>query len=78
MSSDSQLVLLIPAHNEADGTEEALSSVHAQTRMPDRKIIIADNCADDTVGVVCRFGRWGGVDDCGQRPHEGKSTEPGI
>jgi cellulose synthase/poly-beta-1,6-N-acetylglucosamine synthase-like glycosyltransferase len=58
LSADSQFVLLIPAHNEAHGIEEALSSVEAQTRVPDRKIVIADNCTDDTVGVVCRFGGW--------------------
>jgi biofilm PGA synthesis N-glycosyltransferase PgaC len=43
---------LIPAHNEAGTITEVVHGLQAQTRAPDRIIVIADNCTDDTVGLA--------------------------
>jgi poly-beta-1,6-N-acetyl-D-glucosamine synthase len=44
--------VLIPAHNEALTIGATLSSLRAQHRQPDRVIVIADNCTDDTAGIA--------------------------
>jgi biofilm PGA synthesis N-glycosyltransferase PgaC len=46
------IVLVIPAHNEQDSIVASLDSVDAQTRTPDRVVVMADNCTDDTIAVV--------------------------
>jgi cellulose synthase/poly-beta-1,6-N-acetylglucosamine synthase-like glycosyltransferase len=43
---------VIPAHNEADWIVASLSSVTAQTRRPDRIVVVADNCTDDTAQLA--------------------------
>ena len=43
-----RLVAVIPAHNEQDGILLALAALSAQTRQPDRVIVVADNCVDAT------------------------------
>lgn len=47
-SFEGRLVALIPAHNEEEGILLALEALAAQTRVPDRVIVIADNCDDAT------------------------------
>ncbi len=46
------LTLLIPAHNEAQRIGATLASLEAQTRPPDRVIVVADNCTDDTESIA--------------------------
>ena len=52
------LTVLIPSHNEgtiADGSAqitETLESLAAQSYQPDRIVVIADNCSDDTVELA--------------------------
>lgn len=41
-------IVLMPAHNEAQGIGPAISAVLAQLRGGDELIVIADNCTDDT------------------------------
>jgi cellulose synthase/poly-beta-1,6-N-acetylglucosamine synthase-like glycosyltransferase len=48
-------VALIPAYNEEGGIEATLRSLLTQTVRPDRLIVVADNCTDDTAAVVARF-----------------------
>lgn len=43
-----RLVVLVPAHNEENGIVRALEALGAQTRAPDRVIVVADNCDDAT------------------------------
>ena len=43
------LVVLIAAHNEANAIEATLRALTTQTRRPDRIVVAADNCTDDTV-----------------------------
>ncbi|AGK57584.1 family 2 glycosyl transferase [Hyphomicrobium denitrificans 1NES1] len=50
------VAVLIPAHNEAAGIEQTLSSIREQLRSFDRLIVIADNCTDDTASVATRAG----------------------
>ncbi|MCF3138213.1 MULTISPECIES: glycosyltransferase family 2 protein [Micrococcaceae] len=42
------VTVLVPAHNESAGITETLVSLKNQTRRPDRIIVVADNCTDDT------------------------------
>lgn len=46
------ITLLIPAHNEAERIGATLASLDAQTRRPDRVIVVADNCTDGTEQVA--------------------------
>jgi hypothetical protein len=43
-----QVVVLIPAHNEAPVIAATIASLHRQTRPPDRIVVVADNCSDTT------------------------------
>lgn len=42
------VTVLVPAHNESAGITETLLSLKNQTHRPDRVIVVADNCTDDT------------------------------
>lgn len=53
------LTVLIPSHNEGGEHPqllETLESLHAQTIQPDRIIVIADNCTDNTVELALTAG----------------------
>lgn len=43
------LTILIPAHNEETQIEETLKSLYRQTSPPNRIVVIADNCTDNTI-----------------------------
>lgn len=47
-----RVVALIAAHNEQDQIADTLASLSAQTRQPDRIIVMADNCTDATVEIA--------------------------
>lgn len=46
------VTVLIPAHNEEGPLPLTLSSLASQSHLPERTIVVADNCADNTVGVA--------------------------
>ena len=46
------ITALVPAHNEADRIGATLASLEAQTRRPDRVIVVADNCTDGTEEIA--------------------------
>lgn len=48
--------VLMPAHNEAQGIEEAIRAVRAQMRGQDQLIVIADNCSDATARIARALG----------------------
>ena len=48
----SQVIVLVPAHNEEEAIEETLESLHRQTRQVDRIIVVCDNCTDRTEEIV--------------------------
>jgi cellulose synthase/poly-beta-1,6-N-acetylglucosamine synthase-like glycosyltransferase len=50
------ITTLIPAHNEQAIIADALAALRAQTRVPDRIIVVADNCTDDTVAIARGLG----------------------
>jgi hypothetical protein len=50
-------VVVVPAHNEQDSIGRTIQALLAQTRRPDRIIVVADNCTDKTVEIARRFGR---------------------
>jgi cellulose synthase/poly-beta-1,6-N-acetylglucosamine synthase-like glycosyltransferase len=47
-----QLTVLVPAHNEALTIGATLQSLWSQTRQPDRVVVVADNCTDDTAELA--------------------------
>jgi len=51
-----RVIVLIPAHNEEECIADALLSVGAQTRLPDRVVVVADNCSDRTAEVARLWG----------------------
>lgn len=50
------LTVLMPAHNEEDLLAGTLTSLLAQSRRPDRVIVVADNCTDSTVAIARQRG----------------------
>ncbi len=50
------VTVLIPAHNEGDRIGATLTSLLEADDAPDRMIVVADNCTDDTVDVAARAG----------------------
>ncbi|MEP7034625.1 MAG: glycosyltransferase family 2 protein [Dermatophilaceae bacterium] len=51
-----RLLALIPAHNEEGGILLALNALGAQTIVPDRVIVVADNCVDATAQLALEWG----------------------
>ena len=50
-----KMLVLIPAHNEEDSIGNVLNALLTQTRVPDRIVVIADNCTDKTEQIARRF-----------------------
>jgi glycosyltransferase involved in cell wall biosynthesis len=50
-----KMLVLIPAHNEQDSIGNVLNALLTQTRVPDRIVVVADNCTDRTEQIARRF-----------------------
>ena len=50
-----KMLVLIPAHNEEDSIGNVLNALLTQTRVPDRIVVMADNCTDKTEAIARRF-----------------------
>ncbi len=48
--------VLVPAHNEAAGISATLNTLLPQITAPDRLVVIADNCDDETAAIARTFG----------------------
>ena len=48
----SAITVLIPAHNEEASIAATIRALRRQTLLPDRIIVIADNCTDDTASIA--------------------------
>jgi len=46
------LIALVPAHNEARNITNAISGLAAQSVVPDKVVVVADNCTDDTADIA--------------------------
>jgi poly-beta-1,6-N-acetyl-D-glucosamine synthase len=46
------LTAIIPAHNEAGSVAATIRSLRRQSRVPDRLLVVCDNCTDDTADVA--------------------------
>lgn len=44
--------VLVPAHNEAAGIRPVLENLLAQVRSPNRVVVVADNCTDQTAQIA--------------------------
>lgn len=51
-----RITVLVPAHNEEVSLPATLDSLAAQTRLPERVIVVADNCTDRTVEIATERG----------------------
>ncbi|HEX5115395.1 MAG TPA: glycosyltransferase [Pseudonocardiaceae bacterium] len=67
--------MLIPAHDEADRIAAALDSPHGQTTPPDRIVVVADNCTDDTADVASAHGTQV-LPTEGDTAYKARSTRP--
>lgn len=47
-----RITVLIPAYNEQASLSATLTSLLSQSHRPDRVIVVADNCTDDTAGIA--------------------------
>jgi cellulose synthase/poly-beta-1,6-N-acetylglucosamine synthase-like glycosyltransferase len=54
-STNSRVIALVPAHNEADILGLTITSLMAQSYPFSYVLIIADNCTDDTVKIVRKY-----------------------
>lgn len=50
------IIALVPAHNEARTITESVDGLHRQSVAPDRIVVIADNCTDDTEALARQAG----------------------
>ncbi len=50
------IIAVVPAHNEARNLPTTLPALMKQSRPPNRIIVVADNCTDDTVEVARSLG----------------------
>ncbi|MHA7144445.1 glycosyltransferase family 2 protein [Arthrobacter sp. TmT3-37] len=50
------ITVLIPAHNEEASLPQTIASLQSQSHRPERIIVVADNCTDDTVRVAREAG----------------------
>ncbi|HEY2578593.1 MAG TPA: glycosyltransferase family 2 protein [Streptosporangiaceae bacterium] len=50
-----KMLVLIPAHNEEMTIGKTLNALLTQTRVPDRIVVIADNCTDRTEQIAGRY-----------------------
>ena len=51
-----RLTALVPAHDEALTIAATLESLWGQSRPPDRIVVVADNCTDDTADIARQHG----------------------
>ncbi len=56
-----KLLVLIPAHNEEGSIGNVLNALLTQTRVPDRIVVIADNCLQQLEADLAATPRPGGV-----------------
>jgi cellulose synthase/poly-beta-1,6-N-acetylglucosamine synthase-like glycosyltransferase len=50
------VTVLIPAHNEEGSIAQTISSLLSQSHRPERVVVVADNCTDQTVAIARRTG----------------------
>ena len=50
------LVVLVPAHNEAQGISQSVAALLQQTYPPTLVVVIADNCRDETARLAAQAG----------------------
>ena len=54
--SGSEVTVLMPAHDEAEGIAASIASVRAQLGEHDRLLVVADNCSDATARIAMEAG----------------------
>ena len=53
--NNKQVTVLIPAHNEASGIGQTLTTLLPQLTPQDRIVVVADNCTDKTAEIARKF-----------------------
>jgi cellulose synthase/poly-beta-1,6-N-acetylglucosamine synthase-like glycosyltransferase len=51
-ATQTRVVVVVPAHNEAEQLPGTIAALRQQTRIPDEIIVVSDNSTDNTVGVA--------------------------
>ncbi len=52
-----RMLVIIPAHDEEKVIADTLREIVRQSRRPDKVVVVADNCNDDTEAIVRKFMR---------------------
>ncbi|WP_046756930.1 glycosyltransferase [Kordia jejudonensis] len=52
-----KIYIVIPAHNEAAHIEATLTSIVAQTKLPEKVVVVNDNSSDDTELIIDAFAK---------------------
>ncbi len=52
-----EIIVVVPAHNEASSISETLESLSMQTHAPREIVVVADNCTDDTAAIASKYAR---------------------
>ena len=58
MNANPAIAVVIPVYNCARYVEEALRSIDAQTRQPERVVVVDDGSTDATGRIVAQFAAW--------------------
>ena len=56
VASSARVLAVIPAHNEAAQIGDTIVSLLSQTRPPERIVVVADNCTDETAQIAAGMG----------------------
>jgi poly-beta-1,6-N-acetyl-D-glucosamine synthase len=51
-----RITVIVPAHDEEESLPATLAALEHQTRLPDRVIVVADNCSDRTAQIARDMG----------------------
>jgi cellulose synthase/poly-beta-1,6-N-acetylglucosamine synthase-like glycosyltransferase len=53
-----KLIVLVPAHDEAQGISQSVTALWQQTYRPTMVVVIADNCRDETARLAAQAGAY--------------------
>ncbi|HTJ05138.1 MAG TPA: glycosyltransferase family 2 protein [Caldimonas sp.] len=73
-----RVVVLVPAHDEANGIAATVRTIAAQLGVDDRVVVVADNCSDATAEIAAANGAEVVVRNDGERRGKGYALDFGV
>jgi cellulose synthase/poly-beta-1,6-N-acetylglucosamine synthase-like glycosyltransferase len=71
-------LVLVPAHNEEPVIRRCLSAIAADRRSPDRLLVVADRCSDETATIARSFGALVLERGDGEEPGRAAARQAGL